>query len=121
MGQSSDTIEFLILTALAGAPLSLEVLQHRLGRIQTLLATLALAAGQQPRSLRDAIQSLEGEGWLDRSSNAETYALTRAGEQRLDLERGRRESIVADFVEAADLDSSFRRYLSRRSGGEGRN
>ncbi|MBV8864669.1 MAG: hypothetical protein JO210_04635 [Acidobacteriaceae bacterium] len=50
----------------------------------------------------------------ERLGSVDVYSLTKIGEQQLQQGRARRNLIVSEFLEDADLDSSFREFLNNR-------
>jgi DNA-binding PadR family transcriptional regulator len=114
------TLDFFILSGFSDAPRSLSDIRQRVRWAERLLYLAATQTGKRGHgSLLDALVRLQREGCLKRERRAEQpdteiiYSLTDAGERRLEQERARRKLVVLQFVEDADLDASFGRFLDR--------
>jgi DNA-binding PadR family transcriptional regulator len=117
-GDFEGTFEFFILSGFSDGPRSLPEIQQRLRWAERLLYVAARNKGQQGhRSLLELLDRLQKEGLLRvergcaEQGAGEVYSLTDSGAHRLSEERARRSSLVSQFVEEADLDQSFRRFL----------
>ncbi len=115
------TLEFFILSAFSDGPKSLVEIQQRAQWAEQLLGlATARKATRDFGSIFTALERLQREGCLKREqvgaqpSPEVLYSLREVGEQRLKQERARRHSMVSQFVEDAELDHSFRRFLNRK-------
>jgi DNA-binding PadR family transcriptional regulator len=113
-----DTLDFFILTGFSDGPRSVAEIQQRVQWAERLLYFAAVRQGKRGAgSLSQALERLQVEGCLKLERlggqpGAEiVYFLTDAGEHRLEQERARRRLMVLQFVEDAELDGSFRRFL----------
>jgi DNA-binding PadR family transcriptional regulator len=117
------TLDLFILKRFSDdGPLSLFEIQRRAKPIHTLLELLAVRKGKQSLgSLPAALQRLHRDGWLkvepktDEGAESElVYSLTVVGEQRVEEESARLESMLSQFVEQGDMEKSFRKFLNQR-------
>lgn len=115
-----STFDFFILSGFNDGPRSLSEIEQRMQWAERLLYLAAKRRAKQGfGSLLEALARLEGEGCLKQERLGEQpgaeiiYSLTDTGEHRLEQERARRKSIVSQFVEDAELDTSFRKFLDR--------
>jgi len=118
----SDDYESLfalfILSAFKDGPRSASEIRRRLQWTERLLYVAAKRQGRQGHgSVTAVLETLQRAGCLqvehesDEQSTEKVYALTDSGTHRLEQERARQSSAVARFVEEADLDGSFKRFL----------
>jgi len=117
-----DALDFFILKRFGDdGPLTILEIQRRVKQIHALLDLFARRKGKQSlESLPATLQRLQREGWLkaekpldDGPESKVVYSLTAIGEQRLKEELARQQSMLSQFIEEADLDRSFRKFLDR--------
>ncbi len=115
-------LAFFILSGFSNGPRSVSEIQQHVNGVERLLDWAAARKGKlRLGSLPAALERLLHEGWLrlvrlDEPPGPEAiYMLTDAGEQRLEQERARLHSIVAQFVENGEPDGSFRTFLNSQS------
>jgi hypothetical protein len=120
-GDFDATFEFFILSGFTDGARSLSEIQQRLRWAERLLYVPARNKGRNGRGVLELLDTLRKEGLLRieprsvEQGSEEVYALTDLGAFRVTQERARHSSLVSQFVEEADLDRSFRRFLNRNS------
>lgn len=114
--------DHVILNAFSNGPLSPLEVQARVQTVRIYLDLIAArkAVRSLPDSLVVRLEQLRRDGWLEshsrqtKDSGVEIiYSLTLSGRERVQQELKRRDAIVAQFIDEANLDGSFRRFLHR--------
>lgn len=113
-----STFEFFLLSGLHDGPKSFSEIERRLQWAERLLYVAARRKGQPGfGSLLEVLARLEREECLKCVPRKEQpgaemiYSLTDTGKHRLEQERARQKSRVSQFIEEAELDTSFRKFL----------
>lgn len=113
-----STFAFFLLSGLQEGPKSFSEIERRLQWAERLLYVAARRKGQQGiTSLLEVLARLAREECLERERCKEqpgaeiVYSLTDAGKHRLEQERARRKTMASQFIEEAELDTSFRTFL----------
>jgi DNA-binding PadR family transcriptional regulator len=117
------TLDLFILKRFSDdGPLTFFEIQQRAKPIHTLLDLFAIRRGKQSLgSLLAALGRLHRDGWLkaepkpvEGAQSELVYSLTPVGEQRVQEESARLESMLSQFLEHGDTDNSFRKFLDRK-------
>jgi DNA-binding PadR family transcriptional regulator len=115
------TLDFFILSGFSDGPRRMSEIQQRIKWAERLLYLAAARTGKRGHdSLFEALKRLQSEGCLklvrrsEQPGTEKIYSLSDLGEHRLEQERARRKLAVSQFIEDADLDASFRRFLDRK-------